>query len=294
MREQIQNFLKFLRVEKNASTNTIMSYERDLNFLERFFSHKKINFLAAQKSDLENFFKSQSEFSASTIARKISVIKSFYSYLYEENILNQNEAANLSAPKKEAHLPPVLSPDEIAKILKYFHGREKLSDLRNRAIIEILYASGMRITEALSLKTTQINTLKNDNYIIVKGKGATERIALLNDSAKCALQNFLDAKKNKKEKFVFSSRSSLGHLTRQQFDYELKKIAAEIGLARGKISAHKLRHSFATHLLEGGADLRVIQELLGHVDISTTQIYTHVASSRLKELVEEHHPLAGN
>lgn len=232
------------------------------------------------------FLLHQEKLKASSIARKISCLKNFFKFLLNENFIIDNPAANLEAPKREAKIPKFLSEDEILKLLKAAE-----SDLRLSAMIEILYAAGLRVTELVSLPFVAVQREGNSlrNYLIVKGKGSKERIAPLN---KAAIKKLLEYLKERKDSaWLFPGHVKGKHLTRQAFHQMLKDLAIKSGLDPVRVHPHVIRHSFATHLLNSGVDLRVLQELLGHSDISTTEIYTHILDSKLRELVFNHHPL---
>ncbi|MBU6140382.1 MAG: tyrosine recombinase [Proteobacteria bacterium] len=283
------DFLIKLQTEDGLSLNTIASYGKDLELFEKFLGEKKIALKQVNPDVLKDYLFTlhQQKLKPASIARKISCLKNFFKFLVNENFLISNPASNLQAPKREAKLPKFLSEEEILKLLS-----EAESDLRLVCMIEILYAAGLRVTELVSLPLSAIQregeTLRN--YLLVKGKGGKERIAPLNKAAIAKLIEFL--KVRTESPWLFAGHSPNKHLTRQGFHKMLKQVAIKAGLDPNRVHPHVIRHSFATHLLNSGVDLRVLQELLGHSDISTTEIYTHILDSKLKELVFKHHPLA--
>lgn len=301
MQIQIQNFLDAIFIERSAARNTIDSYKNDLQDLHEFV--KSMNKSAITMDVLREYVISLSKksYEPKTIARKISAIRQFFVFLCDEGIIKDNPAANLEMPKIGKNLPTVFSEDEISKLFDICYQDTSPKGIRLIAMLELLYASGMRVSELVTLKFSNLQIKKNsldiNPYIIVKGKGNKERLVAINKKTIEALKNYLPFvkvfTKDKDNKWLFPTTTSKeGHITRQYFGKLLKKLAIDAGINHQKLSPHKIRHSFATHLLNNGADLRVIQELLGHKDISTTQIYTHVADEKLKKIVEEFHPLA--
>ncbi|MEQ9115554.1 MAG: site-specific tyrosine recombinase XerD [Rickettsiales bacterium] len=294
----IENFLEMMLVERDASKNTISSYRSDL---EKFCEHTKTSIDDVKSADIRNyiFYLVRSSFEAQTIARKLSAIRHFFRYLFEEKIISDNPALEIDMPKSNKSLPDVLSESEVVSLLEEASSKDNPESLRDTTMLEILYATGMRVSELVSLKITQIKMEKNviQPFIEIFGKGNKERMVALNSKSTEALKKYLPLRKmlakNEDNKWLFPSKlSNEGHITRQYFAKTLKKLALNAGINPKKISPHKIRHSFATHLLNNGADLRTIQELLGHEDISTTQIYTHVANQKLKDTIEKFHPLS--
>jgi len=288
---KISDFLIKLQAEDGLSKNTIASYGKDLELFEKFLTEKKIELKQVNKQVLKDylFLLHQEKLKATSIARKISCLKNFFKFLLNENFISDNPAMNLEAPKREAKLPKFLSEEEILKLLTAAE-----ADLRLSCMIEILYAAGLRVTELVSLPFVAVQregaTLRN--YLIVKGKGDKERIAPLNKAAIKKLLEYLG--KREESPWLFPGYVKGKHLTRQAFHKMLKDLAIAAGLDPARVHPHVIRHSFATHLLNNGVDLRVLQELLGHSDISTTEIYTHILDSKLRDLVFAHHPLSKN
>ena len=289
----LRSFLDFLSVEKGLSPNTLVSYERDIGKLALFFRKEKIDGTRAGEQDLVKFIHQQSRagLSARSLARLISSMRSFYRYLVLDGVLGQNPAERLSSPSVWLSLPKVLSVAEVESLL----GRpdEKTPQgIRDRAMLEVLYGSGLRVSELIALKPRDVNL--DDGFLLCRGKGGKERIVPLGASACRAVRNYLaqgrpHLAKGPSDSLFITRRG--GPFTRQGFWKLLKAHARAAGLT-AKISPHVLRHSFATHLLERGADLRSVQLMLGHSQITTTQIYTHVSRERLRKVYEKYHPRA--
>ncbi len=279
-----------MTAERGASANTIESYSHDLHDAAAFLAKRKTGFETVKKPVLESYVVtlSQSGLSPRTVARRISSLRQFFHFLYTEAIRKDDPAATLDAPKPSRGLPKSLGAEDINKLIATAHAQE---DTRLAAMLELLYASGLRVSELVTLPVTALQKMDKHAhpFLIVRGKGNKERMVPLNDAAVDTLKAYL-AKRGVDSPWLFASRE--GHLTRQRFGQLLKQLALKANIDPEKISPHTLRHSFASHLLSGGADLRVIQELLGHSDISTTQIYTHVEQEKLNRLVTTHHPLA--
>ncbi|MDB2414513.1 site-specific tyrosine recombinase XerD [Rickettsiales bacterium] len=300
----IEYFLETLIAESGSSANTILSYGRDLYDYYYHLKNKNINIIDAKTSDILNHIEllNKQGMAASTISRKISSIRHFYKFIYSEDMRKDNPALDIEMPRKESILPKYLTEDEIDKLLKYAYIDETPNGIRLVAILELLYATGLRVTELVTLRMSMLQTTVKNNkttlrdYMIVKGKGSKERLVPLSTPSIIALEKHINIRNSissqKNSKWVFPSSSKEGYLTRQRLGQMLKELALNANIDPNKISPHILRHSFATHLLNNGADLRILQELLGHSDISTTQIYTHVLSKRMKDLVFDKHPLA--
>ena len=290
-------FLESLLAEKDLAINTIISYKADLNSFEKHLLKHQTNILNCSNSHIQSFLSNEKALGRSrkTRARRLSCIRQYFKFVHEEGHRQDNPANLISIPKQSKKLPKYLSPGEVKSLLAAArnYGKNEVEKSKNTALIELLYATGMRVTELVSLSKMSVSG--NPGMILVKGKGGYERMVPLSDSARKAIICWLqESKKNlkfKDSKFLFPSRSKYGHLNREVFFVTLKKIADLAKIDRKRISPHVIRHSFATHLLSNGADLRVIQVLLGHSDISTTEIYTHVADEQLKKLVLTHHPL---
>lgn len=304
MNDPIENFIEIIKAERGASKNTVEAYTKDLKELQAFLKSKNIKLECAETDVIQKFFQNLSvaQLSGSTIARKLSCTKQFYKFLCTEEEREDNPALSISPPRIAKSLPKYLSTGDVDALLQVAYSDKSAEGLRLSALLEVLYASGMRVTELVSLKMNNLQKISSSaqvklrNFIIIKGKGGKERLVPLNKTAISSLEEYLKIRdlftNYKNDKWVFPSSAKQGFLTRQRFHQLLKELAVKAGIEAKKVSPHILRHSFASHLLHNGADLRVIQELLGHSDISTTQIYTHILSERMKELVEEKHPLA--
>jgi len=286
-------FLDYLSVEKGLSPNTILSYSRDINKLFLFLRKEKISWSEVKEEDLIKFVHKQSKVGLAprSLARMISSLKSFYKFLVLDDIVKKNPAINLSSPKIWFKLPHFLTVEEVESLLKQ-PDETKTRGIRDRAMLELLYATGLRVSELISLKQKNLNI--EDGFLICRGKGGKERIVPIGESARQAIQRYLDQarpmmSKEPTDSLFLTSRG--GAFTRQGFWKLLKTYATKSGLAL-KISPHVLRHSFATHLLERGADLRSVQLMLGHTQITTTQIYTHVSRERLRKVYDKYHPRA--
>lgn len=289
----LQAFLDFLSVEKGLSANTILSYTRDLNKLFRFLMKEKIPWDSVQEEDLVRFIHHQSRagLSSRSLGRLISSLKSFYKFLVLDDVIKKNPAVNLSSPKIWFKLPQFLTVEEVESLLKQ-PDEKKIRGIRDKAMLELLYATGLRVSELVSLKIKDLNM--EEGFLLCRGKGGKERIVPIGRSARHRIRRYLDEArpqimKEPSDVLFLTSRS--GAFTRQGFWKMLKSYAKEVGLGL-KISPHILRHSFATHLLERGADLRSVQLMLGHTQITTTQIYTHVSRERLRKVYEKYHPRA--
>ncbi|HHU50832.1 MAG TPA: site-specific tyrosine recombinase XerD [Firmicutes bacterium] len=299
MYSYLQNFINYLSVERGLAPNTLESYGRDLNQYLTYLKEKKGLKNAEELSTTTQatvagyLLNLQAKGRAtSTISRSLAAIKSFYHFLAREMIIPKDPTANLEAPKQEKRLPKVLSVESVLKLLEQ-PDLKTPAGIRDRAMLEVLYATGLRVSELVSLRLTDLNL--EEGYIRCLGKGSKERIIPLGSVAVKYLQFYLNhARKflaaTPGEETLFLNHHGRG-LTRQGFWKIIKKYAEKLGIA-DRITPHTLRHSFATHLLENGADLRAVQEMLGHVDISTTQIYTHLTRGRLKEVYDKAHPRA--
>ncbi len=296
-------YLDMLAAERGAQTNTLDAYTRDL---EDFADHLKDEGRAignARTDDIRSYLGALSKrgLKVTTVARRLSAIRQLYRFLYAEGHRKDDPAAVLEGPKRERVLPKTLSLAEVdnligvaGKVDPAASPGAKLRAARLACLIEILYATGLRVSELVALPISAAR--KDARVIMVRGKGNKERLVPLNDAAKRAMTDYLallaEVDSEAPSKWLFPSFGDSGHLTRQHFARELKMLAGAAGLRAAQLSPHVLRHAFASHLLHNGADLRVVQTLLGHADISTTQIYTHVLEERLKSLVRDLHPLA--
>ncbi len=292
---EFSDFRYHLQTDKRLSSNTINAYMTDLKlygeFLVKYQGISDITYVDEEHINRYIASLKRSNSSKQTIARKIIAIKEFHKFLYNEKICDRDPAKYIDMPKASKPLPVVLTKEEIARMIDSIKTDTPLG-LRDKAMIETLYASGLRISELVNLKTTDIHL--REKYIVVIGKGNKERMVPLGDMAVVALRNYLENGRPflaKKMGGTLFYNYQGNQISRQSLYKFIVKLAKDNGINK-EISPHTIRHSFATHLLEGGTDLRIVQELLGHEDISTTQIYTHIDRSRLKEMYENTHPLA--
>ena len=300
-KELIENFLEAKYAEAGLSENSICAYSRDL---EKVCTGIKKPLLSITQTELEKYFVylEKSGHSQSTRARHLSSIKQFFKFCVEVGYLSKDPSSQLSGPKSSKSLPKTLTLEEVDALMTVAktHGQTEFQRARNECLMELLYASGMRISELMSLPVSIVRG--RPKMILIKGKGSKERLVPISPPALDALDKWLklrDEKENlsikagsKGSNFLFPSNSKNGHLTRNWFFNQIKYWAIEAGVRSENVSPHTIRHAFATHLLSNGADLRVIQTILGHSDISTTEIYTHIVNDKLKSTVEDHHPLS--
>ncbi|MBO9464872.1 site-specific tyrosine recombinase XerD [Tropicibacter sp. R15_0] len=300
----ISGFLDAMAAERGAAANTLAAYERDLVHVESWLADQGQDFASASQQDVESYLVDcdVQGLSRATRARRLSALKQLYRFAFEEGFREDNPAVQVSGPGRDKRLPKTLSTEEVDRLLEAAsaHGRGKQERQRNTCLMQVLYATGMRVSELVSLP---VSAARGDpRMLLVRGKGGKERMVPLSPPARMALAEWLSVRDEQQalaeEKgkpasaFLFPSRGKSGHLTRHAFYMLIKEFAVEAGVSPEKVTPHTLRHAFATHLLANGADLRAIQTLLGHADVATTEIYTHVLEERLKELVLEHHPLA--
>lgn len=295
MNKYIDSFLEMMTAERGASLRTVQAYRRDLEDVEAFLSTRGKGMHKVKRSDLEEYMHVvvSNQLSAKTQSRRLSAIREFYRFLYSEDIIKKNPADYLLSPKVGKSLPKYLSEREVARLLEAAAHK----NMRMKVLLEVLYASGMRVSELVGLPVSSV--LKDAASITIIGKGNKERIVPLNVAARKALDQWLmlrelKLKKGRTNKWLFPSQSACGHLTRDGFFKALKEIAVEAGISPERVSPHVFRHSFASHLIAHDADLRSVQKMLGHADIATTEIYTHVLEDRLKKTLEKSHPLAYN
>ncbi|WP_332711778.1 site-specific tyrosine recombinase XerD [Pelagibacterium mangrovi] len=290
----IDAFLEMMSAERGAAENTIEAYRADLLDYCGFLAQSGKAISGATREDVADYLShlAGEGMAASSSARRLSALRQLHRFLVSEAIRTDDPTRIVSSPKPGRALPKVLSVEDVDRLLALAEteaagGEEK--DIRLYVLLELLYATGLRVSELVALERKAVR--REAEHLIITGKGGRERLVPLNDKAKDALIGWLAA--TERDKFVFPANGAEGHLARQVFARDLKGLAGRAGLPVAKVSPHVLRHAFASHLLQNGADLRVVQMLLGHADISTTQIYTHVLDAHLKRLLEERHPLAG-
>jgi integrase/recombinase XerD len=294
---RIEAFLEMLVAERGAARNTIDSYKRDLADVESFLARRDRGIEAATTDELREYLAALNANGAtpSTAARRLSALRQFFRFLYAEGVRGDDPTTTIESPRRGRPLPKLLSEAEVSQLLARARGKRGPEGVRLTALLETLYATGMRVSELVSLPLSAV--ARDPRYILVRGKGGKERLVPLSEPAREALNGYKGVRgqfcRNGVESpYLFPSRGGSGYLTRHRFAQLLKQLSSEAGIAPSKVSPHVLRHAFATHLLNRGADLRSVQQMLGHADIATTQIYTHVLDERLKSLVETHHPLA--
>lgn len=294
MQELIESFLNYLSVERGLAKNTLNSYRHDLNFYQDYLKrHHLDSFSRASRQEIANFMLSQKDkgLSTNSIARRLTAIKSFYRFLVRERIMKADPTSLMETPKLWKKIPITLSIDEVRSLILQPNVKHKIG-IRDRAILDTMYATGMRVSEVVGLKLDNVNL--DIGFVRCVGKGNKERIIPVGKQARIAIKRYIDksrpclTKKNKSE-FLFLNRFG-SKISRQSLWKMIKKYARSARIKK-QIRPHILRHSFATHLLERGADLRSVQEMLGHSDISTTQVYTHINKDRLKTVHKKYHPL---
>jgi integrase/recombinase XerD len=310
----VERFLEMLSAERGASVNTLDAYARDLMSFGSFVHKRDRSLEQATTDDIRNFISRMVEegLAASSRARRLSAIKQFYRFLVTDRVRMDDPAVTVGGPKREAALPKTLSVDEIDMLLQAARRRveesrngQRLKALRLYCLLEILYATGMRVSELVALPRSAL--VGDERTLTIKGKGGRQRMVPLNLAAQEALGLYLRERdaavsgshaeaegfaSGAGSAWLFPSWGQQGHLTRQRLAQELKLLANQAGIETARVSPHVLRHAFASHMLERGADLRSVQKLLGHADISTTQVYTHVLEGRLRQIVHENHPLS--
>ncbi|MEX0300101.1 MAG: site-specific tyrosine recombinase XerD [Kordiimonas sp.] len=293
----LDQFLEMLVAEKGRARNSLLAYSRDLT---HFAETVAVNFETASAEDIREYLvalKSEG-LKASTVARRLSAIRQLFLFMYRDGLRSDNPAANIESPRLAQPLPKLLSEKDVDQLLDTAEQQAadgKLENLRLHALVETLYATGFRISELVTLPRGAVGP--DTAMIMVRGKGGRERMVPLGDKARISISSYLEAldvKEQEQSPFLFPSRGKEGHLTRRRVGQLMKDLAVVAGISPSAVSPHKLRHAFATHLLAYGADLRSVQQMLGHADISTTQIYTHVLEERLKNLVLTKHPLSGD
>jgi integrase/recombinase XerD len=298
----IETFLEMMSAERGAAHNTLEAYRRDLDDTALYLVSLGETLFTATVTGVRAVLADMAkrQYAAASQARHLSTLRQFYRFLYAEGMRGDDPTATIDAPRKERSLPKVLGVEDVGRMLDMAEhaalDEPKTASYAKRlyAMVETLYATGLRVSELVALPVTAARA--DRQCIMLKGKGGKERIVPLSQKSKTALSAWLTARNLEAgasdSPWLFPANSESGHVARQVFARELKSLGARAGISTHLLSPHVIRHAFASHLLQNGADLRVVQELLGHADISTTQIYTHVLSERLQKLVEDHHPLA--
>tara|TARA_B100001057_G_C22712897_1_gene896539 strand:+ start:180 stop:1094 length:915 start_codon:yes stop_codon:yes gene_type:complete len=286
----LEGYIEYLFANKNLSKNTILSYRDDLKKFLSFIEHNDLKKL--ENNIIHSYVKFLSKnFSPKSHSRKLSSLKAFFNYLFDLKLVNKNPIEDVDFPKIIKTIPKFLTEKEIFTLLASTYNNSSFKGLRMSVMMEILYATGIRISELVEMKNGDLS--EDLSSVLINGKGGKQRVVPLFGKVKKVLKKYLNEKKqnNFKSSFLFPSNSKSGHITRHRFFQLLKKLSLECGVNVSKVSPHTIRHSFASHLLDRGVDLRVIQESLGHKDISTTQIYTHVQSKKIRKILEEKHSL---
>jgi integrase/recombinase XerD len=297
MAREGEAFLEMLKAERGASVNTEAAYAADLRNLFAFIARRRQGPLTVDTDALRAYLKSLDYVGMTprTVARRLSVIRQFFRFLLAERLREDDPSSTLDSPKLGRPLPKVLSREEVDRLIEAARSKGGADGGRMATLLEILYATGLRVSELVTLPLSAVE--RDPTVLVVRGKGAKERLVPLSDPARLAIAAWLHVRDGALEdgevsRFLFPSRGRTGHLTRQRFAQLLKEAALAANIDPARVSPHVLRHAFASHLLEGGADLRSVQLMLGHADIATTQIYTHVLDDKLRKLVQEKHPLA--
>jgi len=293
---EAEAFIEMLSAERGASKNTEAAYRADLKDLESFLARRRRRPATADAAALRAYLKALDYLGMTprTVARRLSVIRQFFRFLLAERLRDDDPASTLDSPKLGRPLPKILSREEVDRLIAASRGKDETDGGRMATLLEILYATGLRVSELVTLPLVAVE--RDPTVLVVRGKGAKERLVPLGDPARAAIASWLHARAamvddGETSRFLFPSRGRTGHLTRQRFAQLLKEAALAAGIDPARVSPHVLRHAFASHLLEGGADLRSVQMMLGHADIATTQIYTHVLDEKLRALVRDKHPL---
>ncbi|MBC7166023.1 site-specific tyrosine recombinase XerD [Phenylobacterium sp.] len=293
----VEAFLEMMAVERAAARNTLTAYGKDLADAQAFLAGRGAGLADAAAEDVEAYFAALADrgLAASTAARRRASVRQFYRFVLGEGWRKDDPSRRVDAPKKGRPLPKILSREEVDRLIAAAGARDGAQGLRLGCMVELIYASGLRVSELTALPLAAL--ARDPAYLIVKGKGGKERLVPLNAPARAAVKAYLEVRKaflpkgDAANPWLFPSRGKGGRLTPRRFVQLLDEAAADAGIDPARVSPHVLRHAFATHLLEGGADLRVVQTLLGHADIATTQVYTHLAGERLREVVATKHPL---
>lgn len=293
----IEPFMEMLFAERGASANTALAYSRDLRHFETYLASRGRRLERCSDEDLRGYMGAMERggIASRTAARRLSALRQFFRFLYAEGLRDDDPSSAVDAPRQGRSLPTILTEEQVDALLAGARARRGPEGRRLVCLLEVAYATGLRVSELVSLPLATVT--RDARLLIVRGKGGKERMVPLTEAAMEAIvacradrAKFMPGRQE--SPFLFPSRSAEGHLTRRRLGQLLKELAGECGIDPAKVSPHVLRHAFATHLLDHGADLRSVQQMLGHADISTTQIYTHVLGQRLKLIVDSHHPLA--
>ena len=295
--KHLEAFLEMMAAERGAAPLTLAAYHNDLSNLAGFLAPGGIALEAADRERLHAYLASPAtaRLMPRTLARRISAMRQFYKFLLLEGVRQDDPTAELDTPRLGRPLPKILSETEIKSLIDAAQNWPREEGIRLGCVLELLYATGLRVSELVTLPLTAAR--RDPRFLVISGKGGKERVVPLSEPGRCALRRYLECRENflpdsRPSRWLFPSRGRAGHLTRQRTGQLLKELAAKAGLDPDRLSPHVLRHAFASHLLDHGADLRSVQQMLGHADIATTQIYTHVETERLRKLVVSAHPLA--
>jgi integrase/recombinase XerD len=307
MKQYIENFIEMMAVERACSRNTQYAYSKDLYYFCKYLEGRKINFMRIDQEIIREYLKyiNKNDIKNNTSARKLSSLRQFYKFLFQENILSHNPMNGIESPKISKNLPKIISVNFIMELIEHVKSEidQNPSDLINKyrlqrflSQIEILYSTGIRVSELLSIKLSHFN--RSSSFLIVNGKGNKERIVPLTENAIREINQYIAFLGNIYDLdnlvFLYPGLGGKSTMTRQYFAKQLKLHSRAAGLDPNQISPHVIRHAFASHMLSNGADLRAVQQMLGHSDISTTQIYTHILDEKLKATIKENHPLSKN
>jgi integrase/recombinase XerD len=307
MKQYIENFIEMMAVERACSRNTQYAYSKDLYYFCKYLEGRKINFMGIDQEIIREYLKyiNKNDIKNNTSARKLSSLRQFYKFLFQENILSHNPMNGIESPKISKNLPKIISVNFIMELIEHVKSEidQNPSDLINKyrlqrflSQIEILYSTGIRVSELLSIKLSHFN--RSSSFLIVNGKGNKERIVPLTENAIREINQYIALLGNIYDLdnlvFLYPGLGGKSTMTRQYFAKQLKLHSRAAGLDPNQISPHVIRHAFASHMLSNGADLRAVQQMLGHSDISTTQIYTHILDEKLKATIKENHPLSKN
>jgi integrase/recombinase XerD len=296
--KHLETFLEMLAAERGAARLTLAAYRNDLRDLERFLAARKMAIEKADEESLHAYLAAAAttrQLAPRSLARRVSAIRQFYKFLIVDGLRQDDPTVGLDSPRLGRPLPKLLSESEITALLAAAREWPGEEGVRVLCLLELLYATGLRVSELVTLPHAAAR--RDPRFLLVRGKGGRERVVPLGEPARQALAQYLERREpfipdGRPSPWLFPSRGGAGHLTRQRCGQLLKELASKAGLDPARLSPHVLRHAFASHLLDHGADLRSVQQMLGHADIATTQIYTHVLSDRLRQLVQTGHPLA--